>query len=188
MRKVGVLACLCCVLAVGGVWAGRALTRPAQVVYVAPTNTQLASAFPGNVRSLVENGSYTLYSLDPTNPDWEAAFEQSEHPNQPVTATFYGYQILGQVAVSPSDKTVLREALYTSVARAASRAQCFHPHHGLRVTHNGKTADLVLCFSCGQMYVYTAGLDRHIAPLQMAGSSRAVFDRVLTEAGIEVKP
>ena len=35
--------------------------------------------------------------------------------------------------------------------------KCFNPRHGIRVTHEGMTADFVICFECFQVMVYVAG-------------------------------
>ncbi len=53
-------------------------------------------------------------------------------------------------------------------------AMCFDPRHGLRVTANGQTYDLLLCYACNQLYVYRG--DRLVTSLGVTGSPRVLND------------
>ena len=61
-------------------------------------------------------------------------------------------------------------------------AACFNPRHAMRVTHNGKTPDFVICFECVQVYVFLG--KEHMKTLLTTGSPQAAFDRVLKEAKV----
>lgn len=92
----------------------------------------------------LDNGeSFELLSLDPTELD------------KPATDRFRGYRVLGQTTITDDTmRNQLVAALKKGVEARDGYAACFNPRHGIRVVHNGKTVDFVICFECWQLYVH----------------------------------
>jgi hypothetical protein len=60
--------------------------------------------------------------------------------------------------------------------------KCFNPRHGIRVTHDGMTADFVICFECFQVVVYVTG-DKEQRFL-ITASPAPVFNQTLQNAKV----
>ena len=116
--------------------------------------------------------SVTLYSLD---PDGGA--------QQHATGTFRGWRVLGQTRITDAAtrKRICRTVI-DSVAHAdGAGARCFIPHHGLRFTSDKKTYDLVICFMCNHLNIYTT---RRADRYARISSGAEVLDAVFTAAKI----
>jgi hypothetical protein len=137
-----------------------------------PHNATPENKLPQSVEQvLAKPEKVTLYSLEPDAP-------------RDVEPHFYGYKLLGQTDLDPA-----RAAQAISVFRAAVSgwdhkvAICFNPRHALRVTAEGKSFVLLLCYECHQMQVF--GNEKTAAALGAAGSPKALND-LLIAANIPV--
>jgi hypothetical protein len=92
---------------------------------------------------------------------------------------FHGWKVVGTSVINDRDvRRKLIVAFEKGVAESkGGPAFCFDPHHGIRVTREGKTVDFVLCFDCFQVRAYVG--DALEANLITTNSPRAVFDNVL---------
>ncbi|MDQ2687793.1 MAG: hypothetical protein M3Y28_08005 [Armatimonadota bacterium] len=135
-----------------------------------PTTEQLAKAFPGQSRDILENSQqFTLYSLDASNVPQEKE-------------TFRGWGVLGKTEVSdPKVRRLLIRSLYDSIARGGWQASCFVPHHAIHAVRAGESVDVIICFHCGQVAVVSGGQD---ATATITHDPPPAFDQVLTQAGI----
>ena len=133
------------------------------------------NAIPADVKTVLEKAdTFELYSLDPG--------EES------VKDGFHGWKVLGKTTIKDTDvrKEVIA-ALAKGVADNDGRAaKCFEPRHGIRVVHDGKTTDLVICFACYQVRV-TQG-DKRGEGFLTTDSPQATFDKVLKAAGVKLAP
>jgi hypothetical protein len=79
-------------------------------------------------------------------------------PKKP-TEDFHGWPVIGKTTVKdPNTRNRLVAALEKSVEEnKGDSMKCFNPRHGIRATHDGMTADFVICFECYQVMVYVAG-------------------------------
>ena len=79
--------------------------------------------------------------------------------------------------------TALVEAFEKGVAEyKGSGSKCFVPRHGIRVSHDGKTADFVICFQCQRVRVYATGAaERQIL---VSDSPAGAFNKALKDAGV----
>jgi hypothetical protein len=78
----------------------------------------------------------------------------------PSAYAFHGYTVLGRAEVlDMPERDTLVGLVHRSVA-ASDRtvALCFDPRHGLRITKDGHTTDLVICFECFKMDVFVDGV------------------------------
>jgi hypothetical protein len=92
---------------------------------------------------------------------------------------FHGWKVVGTSVVKDQDvRRKLIAAFEKGVAESkGGPAFCFDPHHGIRVTRDGKTADFVVCFDCFQVRAHVG--DVLEANLIITNSPRPVFDSVL---------
>ena len=133
---------------------------------------------PVEMSDALRNGdSFELLSLDPIQQDGE-----SEHE------TFHNWIVLGVVPVNDAlIRTELLDTLNASIAENYGvAAACFNPRHGIRVERDGKTHEFVICFECAQARWYTDGETNKGFLTTM--TPQPTFDRVLSEAGIELAP
>jgi hypothetical protein len=127
---------------------------------------------PDDLRALLEKADqFELLSLSP------------EEPKEKPKDGFHGWRVLGQTTVKDAEtRNKLLAALEKGVAENKGEvARCFNPRHGIRVTHDGKTADLVICFECLQVKAF-AGDRGH--DFLVTRSPQPTFDAVLKEAKV----
>jgi hypothetical protein len=130
-------------------------------------------AIPEGPRGALEKaGQIELYSLDPDRGE--------EKPKD----GFHGWKVLGQTTVKNADTL---KALVAAFKKGVAEndgivAGCFNPRHGIRVTHDGKTFDFVICFECYQVEVYIDG--KKVKGFLVTRSPQKAFDKVLKDAGV----
>src|SRR5262249_29647323 len=113
---------------------------------------------PAEVGHLLQSAEKaTLYSLEP----WEDP--------APTEDTLHGFKIIGRTDL---DSGLAKRVIATfKEAISSSRdpvAGCFDPRHALRVTSGAESYDLLLCYACGQLEIFSA--DRLIADLSAHGT------------------
>jgi hypothetical protein len=130
---------------------------------------------PDPVREALDEGkTFTLLSLQPTRVGGNQGFQ--------------GWTVLGKKEIKT--KTA-RKRTITALAKGAAEkglapARCFIPRHGIQVTHKGKTVDLVICFECYQVQVYTDG--QQGGDFLIGRSPQPVLDKILRDAGVPLAP
>ena len=131
-----------------------------------------AAAPPGVLRDLEKADEFVLYSLDPRR--------QAEEPKD----GFHGWLVLGRTQITDAGaRKKLVAALEQGVREHdGSIAHCFNPRHGIRATRAGKSVDLVICFECFQVEVFTAG--QPDKGFLVSASPQQVFDEALRQADI----
>lgn len=135
----------------------------------------LGVPMPAEATAALRTGiDFELLSLDPSYLD------RDQRPTD-----FHNWDVLGSTAVSQFDRSQLVDALIASVPESVGAiAACFNPRHGIRVTHDGKQFDFVICFECLQIYWYTD--DEKNPKILTSGSPLKLFNDVLTDASIPV--
>jgi len=101
---------------------------------------------------------------------------------------FHGFKILGKTTIKDADK---RKELLTKIdaglANSKGGAKCFDPRHGIRAVHDGKTVDLVICFACSWVYVYSDQEKREVV-LETGSDAQELLNKILTDAGVKLAP
>jgi hypothetical protein len=135
--------------------------------------TSAGSKMPASAKAVLEQADqFELLSIDPHRPQ--------EKPQD----DFHGWKVLGRIQIKDAET---RNKLLAALKKGVNdndgiAAACFDPRHGIRVTHEGKTMDLVICFECFQVQVYAAEKREH--DFLTTGSPQRVFDEVLRDAGV----
>jgi hypothetical protein len=125
---------------------------------------------PDEARAILEKAEQIeLLSLDPARSE--------EKPKD----DFHGWKVLGKAVVKDAE---VRKKLVAAFKKGVEEnkgevADCFNPRHGIRATHDGKTADFVICFECFQSRVYVG--DKKLDGFLNTDSPEAVFDKVLKD-------
>jgi hypothetical protein len=133
--------------------------------------------FDSSSYDIFKNGEkVVLYSLEPQRKN-----------TLTVKDSFRDYQVLGQVEVVDANlRSTLKSALIEGMNQNAIVAKCFNPRHGLRVSWGLKTIDLVICFECNSLEVYSP---KQVSVLSVSNSAEPLFDRILRSArNTAVKP
>ena len=128
---------------------------------------------PDDLKTMLEKADkFELLSLNP------------EHLKEKPADGFHGWAVLGRTTVKDADvRKTLLEAFEKGVKENEGIvARCFNPRHGIRVTHDGKTADFVICFECYQVKAFVG--DRDAKDFLVTGSPQPAFDKVLTDAKV----
>lgn len=113
---------------------------------------------------------FELYSLD---------FEVRD---EKAPAGFHGFKVLGKVSITDAEvREKLLSALQDGIAKSDGMGVfCFDPRHGIRAKFEDLTAELVICFECHQIEVFTNGK----RTVFTTGDPQKIFDEVLKKAGI----
>jgi hypothetical protein len=128
---------------------------------------------PEDLLAILEKADqFELFSLSPDRPD--------EKPKD----AFHDWRVLGKTTVKDAEaRKKLVAAFKKGVAENEGvAAACFNPRHGLRVKHDGKTADFVICFECFQVQAFLG--DKQAKGFLVADSPAATFNDVLKEAKV----
>src|SRR4051794_13315589 len=126
--------------------------------------------------ALEKGKKFELYSLSPEH------FAADKLPPK----HFHSWEVLGSTKVEKAD---VRQKLVAALKKAAAEndgvaAACFNPRHGIRVVHDGKTIDLVICFECYSASVYID--DERKDSFLLTNSAKDTFDKVLTDAKVKL--
>lgn len=145
----------------------------APVTPAAPAHVE-NSPLPDTVEAALATGTdFELFSLSP-----------DDQTNRDESDGFHGWEVLGSTPIlDQSTRAKLLTAFRAGVEENdGSVAGCFDPRHGIRVKHNDKTFDFVICFTCYSVACYLDG-ERQKAIL-ITDSPRGVFDGVLKAAKV----
>jgi hypothetical protein len=130
---------------------------------------ETANKLPENVvKTLEKSKELTIYSLDGLSDkkdDW------------------HGAKVLGKTTIKGDDVKKLVTELAKSVEEGNRPARCFIPRHGVRGTSDDAGFDLVICFECGWVYVYTDKSDKP-QTFMITDSTQAKLNKILTDAKI----
>ena len=137
-----------------------------------PTAVQIERSFPPAAHKALEFApELTLFSLN---------LRDSRSG-----ARFHGCKILGKTTLRGEEKTRLLAHFYDAIATNNSfGTACFTPHHGIRVQHEGKTVDFLICFGCSQMKTFGLGAEKGGT---IGKSGLKFFDSVITGAGLPIE-
>jgi hypothetical protein len=132
---------------------------------------------PDGVRDVLANADrFELLSLDPGNGT-------TREPGH-----FWGWPVLGSATIeAPDMRAEVLAALEQGIAENEGLvAACFMPRHGIRAARGGAAVDLLVCFECLQVYVYSDG--KWVGTVLVMDSPEPVFDRILSRAGVPLAP
>src|SRR6266446_6820624 len=131
------------------------------------------------MKKVLDTGDhFVLLSLFPNTPE-----ESTPPPRFSWNETFHGYPVLGKTQIFDNIKraAVLKE-LYKGVADSNGEiATCFIPRHGIHAALRNETVDLVICFHCAKVYVYSTSR-KDMLPI--TNSAQTTFDSALQSAGL----
>jgi|KBSMisStandDraft_5_1062788.scaffolds.fasta_scaffold204423_2 hypothetical protein len=131
---------------------------------------------PDSARIALEKPEqFELLSLDP-----------NRYPNHRPKEEFHGWRILGSMTVKDAESqnelvTALKKCVEENKGMAKS---CFNPRHGIRVTRDGKTNDLAICFECARVLAFERGKDEKPDLFFVTGSAQPLFNRTLMKRNI----
>lgn len=106
------------------------------------------------------------------------------YERKPTAEEFHGIPVVGKVSID--DPTIRKELVdrffFGVTENPGAVAACFHPRHGLRVTHQGRQLDLVICFECLAVKAYRG--DDLIGTILISISPKQTFDLTLETLGV----
>jgi hypothetical protein len=100
------------------------------------------------------------------------------------TGDFQGWPVIGKVTIEDSNtRKRLIDALEKGIEENKGETmKCFNPRHGIRATHDGRTAEFLICFECFQVMVYVAGeMEQRVL---ITDSPAPVFNQTLRQAKV----
>jgi hypothetical protein len=106
-----------------------------------------------------------------------------DHLSDPPPDGYHGFKVLGKTTVNDA---AARKRLVTSFEKGVdidgTPFRCFNPRHGIRATHDGQTADFVICFECSYVQTFLNGAQGRT--FAISNSPAAAFDEVLKKANV----
>lgn len=145
----------------------------ALVLFVAVGRTAQTDEIPTELRTVLEKAEQVeLLSLG---------------LGEVVGEGFHGVKVLGRTTVKDA---ATRRRLVTAfeqgvAARRKGSGLCLPPRHGLRATHEGKTADFIICFEC---FGVLGLLGDETTAFAITETPQEVFDAVLKAAKVPLAP
>lgn len=128
-----------------------------------------ANKLPENVvKTLEKSQELTIYSLDGLSDKQEG---------------WHGAKVLGKTTIKGDDVKKLVTEIAKGVEEGNRPAKCFIPRHGVRGTGEDTGFDLVICFECGWIYVYTDKSDKP-QTFMITDSAQAKLNKILADAKI----
>lgn len=118
------------------------------------------------LKSFYEASSVELLSIHPSDVVIEVdPSEPASVVRKPLTTplgSFHEYPILGSVRVSDADELAsIRQAVADlerdGEAWSGGVSACFSPRHCLRVSTSSGTTELLICYECTQVEIYSDG-------------------------------
>jgi hypothetical protein len=105
---------------------------------------------PPGVDRILANGEFELLSLDP-------ALLTDKQRRRLGPKLFHGYKVLGRIKIPRgSQRQELLQALHQAIANSSGLyVYCFEPRHAIRASVGAQTVDLVICFECERIEVYS---------------------------------
>ncbi|QIF02590.1 hypothetical protein G5S37_14000 [Roseimicrobium sp. ORNL1] len=126
----------------------------------------------------------TVYAIDSSRPIHPASMEVGDYAqwiSQVDSTHFHRFPIRKQIVVT--DQAAgrnLASAASAGMRQWAAGAKCFEPHHGLRVRKGDTCFDLVICYSCDHVEVWSASDRGKI--VTTSDKSQSALDAVLKRA------
>jgi hypothetical protein len=129
---------------------------------------------PKDVREAFEKATeFDLYSLDPS---------RMVEKNKKDTL-FHDWKVLGKTTLKGDTAKNVRAAIDKGRKDSdGSVAACFNPRHGVRIVHDKKTYDLVICYECLSATVFEG--DKRIGQFLTTRSPEKTLTRVLADAKV----
>lgn len=123
-------------------------------------------------RALAYADSLLLFSLLP-----------EKRGSQESVMQFHGYPVLGEVEVrDPETFGTVIESLRCGIYGDSIVKRCWEPHHGLRAIGGGLCLDLVMCFRCECMQVFTDPAAHEFTWADIGKAPEPVLNRLLSAA------
>jgi uncharacterized protein DUF1559 len=130
---------------------------------------------PADAKAILEKAeSFELFALDLLTP--------ADDPK----GTFHGWKVLGKKTI---DKAEVRKTLVESFEKGVAEyngvgKEGFLPRYGIRVQHEGKAADFVICLECSYVRVYVEGGAE--TEFLVSDSPAKTFNSVLKDARVKL--
>ena len=140
------------------------------------------------VRAMRSPDSFELLVLDPV----ELKVRGTKDGSIPPEREFHGYEILGHVPLLEEGvRSELVELVLKGVQESdGTAAACFNPRHAIRIVNEGRVLDLLICYECLQITIYSAELSDQKGRLVALTSSTVEpeVSRIFTQAGLSTAP
>ncbi len=148
-------------------WVTRAWSE-AQTLSMSRMKSQYQSELLNSFGEVMDNaGVVAVYALGGS-------------PRKP--GAFHGYFVQGRSQVlSPAEISNLGTIVRDSITAPQGPALCFVPHHGLRFVQGNRRVDVLLCYTCKQMYVQ---MGKRYAWFNINQSTLPALNRVFQKARI----
>lgn len=130
--------------------------------------------FPKDVRDAFDKAKeFELYSLDPSR-----AVKKNEKDS-----FFHDWNVLGKTTIKGANARNALAAIDKGRKESdGSVAACFNPRHGVRIVHDKKTYDLVICYECLSATIYEG--DKRVGSFLTVRSPEKVLTRMLADAKV----
>ena len=133
-----------------------------------PSDEQIRRAFPNNSAEVYDLGkNVTLFALK-----LDGKIENAED--------FHGYSVLSKTEIKDQDfQELVKNAFIKSLSGGTESTKCFNPRHGLRISNDKTSIDLVICFECRNFVSYADGQE---GGGEISDSAEILYNQILKDA------
>ena len=141
---------------------------------VGPASRAADNELPKEVRDAFEKATeYDLYSLDPSRLRKKDAKDE----------LFHDWKVLGKTRLKGDAAKKIRAAIDKGRKDSdGSVAACFNPRHGVRIVHDKKTYDLVICYECLSANVFEG--EKRLGQFLTARGPETTLNKTLEDARV----
>jgi hypothetical protein len=160
----------------------------AMVLATVGCNEASRTDLDAEVRSTLEKAdALEIFAIE---PPFNRGAKPGDVVPQPTSEKLYEYPVYGSVQVTGAAKSEVIAQVFRGLVRAKEEstgsAECFDPRHAIRATHQGRTVDLLICFSCNNYEVHVDGERRKDGVTE--NDARDVLNKLLKDAKVPLSP
>jgi hypothetical protein len=136
---------------------------------------QVPNFLPPDTERLLVEGEFEILSIDP-------AILTDKQRRRLGTKLFHGYKVLGRTKIPKGpQRDQLLHALQEAIANSPLYyVYCFDPMHAIRAPVGAHTVDLLICFHCERIEVYSP--DKSLVATN--ATAQPALDAALKHAGV----
>ena len=136
---------------------------------------QVPNFLPPDAERLLVEGEFELLSIDPT-------ILTDKQRRRLGKKLFHGYRVLGRTKIPKGpQRDQLLGALHEAIANSPLYyVYCFDPRHAIRASLGAQAVDLLICFECERIEVYSP--DKSLVATNV--TAQPALDAALKHTGI----
>ena len=148
----------------------------------------LLICFVSDLSAQEQNHSPSVRALEALGPELSALLQQADSIRiyrlraivEASGRRMAGYPVLEEVVLTrPADLRLVRAAFFDEKTYSDYQADCFVPHHAIRLDVGKRQITLIVCFTCNQIRRVGEGKTKVVISIQSVGPLRDTLETIL---------